>query len=93
MKTPSPQRVHPLTAAELTLHQEVQLHSRYHIVSGSTNPKIQGHSSFPQIIVQGLPRRALGTTYFQGVVLDGFPIFVTVNNGQVVLEPDLDELG
>ena len=65
----------------------------YHIIPGSTNPKRQGKDvCFPQIKADGVDS-TVGTVYIEGVGLDGFPIFATINNGQVVQEPDVDECG
>ena len=60
---------------------------------GSTCPKTAGPlECFPQEKVPHY-QSTNGMTIIMGVALDGFPIFATLNNGQVQEEPGVDECG
>ncbi len=68
----------------------------WHANPGSTCPSKQADSQcFPRIIAPTQTDPNLGTTFFIGFAIDGFPIFSVIDwNGNVVADYDnLDECG
>ena len=67
--------------------------NRYHIIPGSTCPSKAGSSDCFTWRTVTEYISTLGTTYMEGIALDGFPLFATVKNNAVMLENNLDECG